>query len=61
MDEEEKSLIHNYFRKLQMKRWEKDTRTKEERSEYFKKLSQKRWQKRKDVENEKKNVQSKEM
>ena len=47
LNEDEKTIVSDYFKDLARKRWTKDTRTKEERSAYYRNLVNKRWQKKK--------------
>ena len=46
LNEDEKTIVSDYFKDLAHKRWAKDTRTKEERSAYYRNLVNKRWQKK---------------
>ena len=46
LNEDEKTIVSDYFKDLARKRWAKDTRTKEERSSYYRNLVNKRWQKK---------------
>lgn len=46
LNEDEKTIVSDYFKDLARKRWAKDTRTKEERSAYYRNLVNKRWQKK---------------
>ena len=47
LNEDEKTIVSDYFKDLARKRWANDTRTKEERSVYYRNLVNKRWQKKK--------------
>ena len=47
LNEDEKTIVSDYFKDLARKRWAKDKRTKEERSAYYRNLVNKRWQKKK--------------
>ena len=46
LNEDEKTIVSDYFKDLARKRWANDTRTKEERSAYYRNLVNKRWQKK---------------
>ena len=46
LNEDEKTIVSDYFKDLARKRWANDTRTKEERSVYYRNLVNKRWQKK---------------
>ncbi len=46
LPEDEKEIISGYFKNLAKRRWSKDTRTKEEKSEFYRNLVNKRWQKK---------------
>ena len=46
LNEDEKTIVSDYFKDLARRRWANDTRTKEERSVYYRNLVNKRWQKK---------------